>query len=135
MGARLNRVRDMRFEYLRLEQKVEELTALAEKITPVISGMPKAQGKSKTEDIWAKLADYKTMCAQKIEEFIDESEVLEKELSVIKDPRIAAVMKCRYVDCLSIETIAIVMHYDKRTIFRYLDKGKKIYAQYYSEKA
>ena len=71
----LNRVRNSKAEYERLLVKVEYLEALAEKATPIISGMPRASAKAgQSDDPWAALVDYKESCREQLTAYIRDCE-------------------------------------------------------------
>jgi len=134
MGERLNRVRNGKKEYERLLARVEELKAIAEKITPVLSDMPKGGSKAK-DDTWATLADYKTKLERKLEEYIKDSIELEQEIDeAINSQRIRTAMKYRYVNCLKGADIAERMNYDQRTISRLLCTGRNLYEGNFADK-
>lgn len=132
-SERLDRVRAARMESDRLLLKVAELENLATRITPVISATPKSRGQSYKDDAWANLIDYKTQCQDQLNEYINASAELTKELGCIKNHKIRTAMLYRYVDCCKVEDIAERMHYDVRSIYIFLRKGKKIYCKEYGD--
>jgi len=133
MGSKLNRVRDGKKEYERLLFRIEELKAIAERITPVLSDMPKGGSKAK-DDTWAMLADYKTKLEDKIEQYVKDSTALDLEIDgCINSQRIRTAMKYRYINCLNVASIAERMNYDARTISRLLRTGRNIYEEYFSD--
>lgn len=130
MGDRLNRVREGKIEYYRLLRRVDELKALAEKVTPTISDMPKG-GNHTTEDTWVELADYKSRCEFQLKTYIADCASLEEELDCIRNPDIRTAMKYRYIDCLQVDEIMDLMHYERRWTYKLLSRGRRIYAKYY----
>lgn len=133
MGEKLNRVRDAHAEYKRLIAKVEELDAIATRVTPVLSDMPKG-GSSQMDDKWARLIDYKQKLNDKLNEYLDNCAQLEEELGCIRNPKIRTAMKCRYVDCLTVEETADMIESDERYTYRLLKTGKKIYEEVYEDR-
>lgn len=130
---RLNRVRNGWQEFHRLSEKVEELEALATRVTPVLSDMPKGKSPKPKDDVWAMLADYKDQCEAEIRWYLKASQELEKELSIIYSPNIRTAMKYRYIDCLKVEDIADTMGYEIRSVRRFLAKGREIYLKEYKD--
>lgn len=127
----INRVIDGRAEYDRMLLKVEELKTMAEKMTPVLSDMPKG-GNHTLEDTWIKLADYKSELQFKMSAYIQDCMELENELECIRNDNIRTAMKYKYIDGLTIEKIADIMIYDTRQIDRYLHTGRSIYERFYN---
>ena len=134
MGKRLNRVRDARLEYGRLQEKVEILETIATRATTRLTGLPKTRT-GEHGDTWAALLDYKLECQDKLTVLLQESLALERELDCIRNPKIRTAMKYRYIDCLKLEDIASRMSYEVRSITRFLDTGKKIYEETYNDEA
>jgi len=132
MGERLNRVRNGKIEYERLMARVAELEALATRITPVLSDMPKG-GTSMTDDKWAKLIDYKQQLLERIGQYLTDCVELEKELECIRSQRIRTAMLYRYIDCMNVEAIADALDTDLRYTYKLLSKGRKIYDERYSD--
>ena len=130
MNERLNRVRNARFEYVRLLQKVEELETIATRTVPVLSQTPESRGSLRLQDdTWAKLADYKESCKEALNKYLTDCKELEKELECIKSPRIRTAMRYRYIDSFRITDIATAMGYEQRQIRRFLRTGEKIYSE------
>lgn len=128
---RLNRVRTSYAEAQRLLLKVEELEALATKITPVLSPTPKGDSGGYKDDSWARLIDYKMSCEELISEYIKSSMELDTELDCIRNRNIRTAMKYYYIDRKKQEAIADLMGYSDREIRYYLQKGRKIYCEVY----
>jgi len=129
--AKLNRVNEARIEYYRLCAKVEELEAMAEKVTPHLSDTVVQGAHSLKDDTWAKLVDYKMQCQWQLDLYAESCKALDSELDVIRDVNIRTAMKYRYVDGYPPEDIAKALSYDVRSVFRYLKKGRAIYESYY----
>lgn len=130
----LNRVRNSKAEYERLLVKVEYLEALAEKATPIISGMPRASAKAgQSDDPWASLVDYKESCREQLTAYIKDCEALEKELNCIKSSRVRTAMKCRYIDLFTVSRIAALMSMNERSAYRLLQRGVKIYTSLFEK--
>ena len=131
----LNRVRSHKVAYDRLVNKVECLTALAERSTPVLSGMPKAGARhGQTDETWAALADYRRECEQELISYITESKRLELELNCIKSTRVRTAMKYRYIDLLKIPAIADQMAMNERNVYNLLKRGRMIYEKHWEGK-
>lgn len=126
MEKRITRVLECKAEHERLLLKVEELTALCEKVTPTITGMPKGSAVL-TDDTWAKLMDYKRSCSEKLNEYYQMKVELEQEFDRIRNADVRTVLNYKYVDGLTIDAIADRMHYSTRTIDRFLRIGRDAY--------
>jgi len=131
MENRLSRVISSKHEYERLRRKVEELEALAERVTLPLSPLPKGGGSNLVDENWAKLIDYKNKCAWLLVLYEAEARELEEELECIRNPNIRTAMKYRYIDDLTVEEIAERMSYSTRNIDRFLNTGRRIYYGYY----
>ena len=131
----LNRVRARKVEYDRLLNKVEYLTALAERTTAVLSGMPRASAKhGQSDETWASLADYRSKCEEKLDEYVRQCVLLEEELTTcIKSVRVRTAMHYRYVDLMSVSDIASNMAINERNAYRFLKRGRIMYERYYDE--
>lgn len=131
METRLDRVLAGAAENKRLQQKVEELQALAEKTTASLSEMPKGKGGKGKDELWNQLIDLKEKYELQLKIAELEKLDLETELDCIRNSDIRTAMKLFYVDGAQITTIAATMVYSPRTIDRYLQKGREIYERYY----
>ena len=117
MGKRLERVIDLKPEYIRLTHRVEELESLAEKVTKSFSLAPSRGSNVKQDDTYVKLIEYKDKQKDKIKEYLKECEKLEEEIDkLLEDPVTRAIMKARYLDGEKVEAIAAAQNYDVRTV-------------------
>lgn len=126
MEKKITRVLDCKAEHERLLLKVEELTALCERTTTSLTGMPRGSA-ALTDETWAKLMDYKRTCSDKLNEYYQMKIELEAEFGMIKNADVRTVLSYKYVDGLTIDDIADCMHYSTRTIDRYLRIGREAY--------
>lgn len=126
MEKDIDRVRKKWREYRRLQDRLDQLTALAEKATANLSGMP-GSGYSPKDDVWAMLADCRIQYEEQIRDYLRESERLEKELRCIHNDNIRTACMYRYIHCLTVEEVAERMEVDRSTAYRLLDKGRSIY--------
>ncbi len=130
----LNRVRRDKVLFERLENRVAYLEALAERMTPVLSGLPKAVARhGQTDDTWAALADYKKELDIALHQYIIDCSVLEQELNCIKSTRVRAAMLYRYVDLYTVSRIADRMSMNERSVYKLLKRGRIIYEKHYEE--
>lgn len=130
----LNKVRNGYSELQRLTLKIQELEALATKVTPVLSDVPKGSGNSSKDDVWARLTDYKMECQARLDSYLASSKELEQELKCIHNANIRTAMCYYYIDMIKQETIADLMHYSPRQVRNILSKGRKIYSESFAEK-
>ena len=93
--------------------------------------MPKGSSGKTNDESWATLADYRLECMSALNWYLIESKRLEEELSMIRNTNIRVAMQYRYIDCMSIDRICEVMHFERSWVFRLLDKGKAIYNSKY----
>lgn len=130
----LNRVRNGRYAYERLLSRVEYLTALSERATPVLSPTPKGSAKlGQTDEPWAALADYRQECKEKLAQYISDCRELEAELECIKSVRVRTAMHFRYVDLFSVSAIAGYMAMNERNVYKLLKRGRQIYEKHFEE--
>lgn len=130
--GRLERVREGWHESRRLMERIETLEALAEKVTPNITGMPKASSLYK-DDVWARLIDARLECEASIKGYLEDYRTLETELNTIEKLNIREVLKYRYLNCLTVEKTAELMGIETRSVYRLLKQGKKIYRDMYEQ--
>lgn len=126
---KLTRVLDNMQEIQRLEEKIEQLTAIAEKVTTIISSEPKGNSGNPKDDVWANLIDTKSLYSFKLATYLFEAERLEDELDTIEDRNIRTAMKYYYLDGLTQAEISGRTGYDERSVRRFLSEGRKIYVK------
>ena len=128
----LNRVRNGKYAYERLLDRIAYLTALSQRVTPILSGAPVGSTRhGQKDEPWAALADYKTTCEEQILQYVKDCRELEQELTCIKSERIRAAMLCRYVDVKTVERVAEELGITERNVYRLLKKGKQIYEYHF----
>ena len=130
----LNRVRDGVYAYERLLDRIAYLEALSQRVTPVLSGMPKGSAKQgQTDEPWAALADYKQKCEEQIAQHVRDCQSLELELTCIRSVRVRMAMMYRYVDLYTIPRIADAMSMNERSVYKLLRRGRLIYEKSFEE--
>lgn len=132
MGQKLNRVLYKQNEYKRLLVKIEELEAIATRVTPILSDLPKG-GSSTPDDRWSKLVDYKLQLQACLDQYAQDCIELEDELECIKSERVRVAMKYKYIDGLSVERLAECLETDERYAYKLLARGRKIYEETYRD--
>lgn len=130
---KLNRVRDGKKDFEWQLNRIEELTAMAERVTPVLSDTGVHGGASLKDDSWAKLIDAKAECKDRLDTYLRDCDDLYQELECIHKPNIKVAMRYRFVSCMKIEDIATTMVFDERWVRRLIAKGIKIYCEEYQD--
>lgn len=99
------------------QRELEEWKTRAEKITQVVSDMPRGGKALKVDDIVIKM----TEIMDNIKANVSESQKIKLELEIafegLNDGILEGLMKYRYINCLDWAQIAIVMGYSERQIF------------------
>lgn len=107
------------------QRELEEWRTRAEKITQVVSDMPRGGSALKVDDIVVKM----TEIMDNITEKVSESQKIKLELEIafeeLNDGILEGLMKYRYINCLDWAQIAIVMGYGERHLYKL--HGKALY--------
>lgn len=107
------------------QRELEEWRTRAEKITQVVSDMPRGGSALKVDDIVIKM----TEILDNIEAKVSESQKIKLELEIafegLNDGILEGLMKYRYINCLDWAQIAIVMGYGERHLYKL--HGKALY--------
>lgn len=113
-----------------LQEEREELFAKTLK-NPIWSDMKVQSSRTKdTEDIYIILTEYADWIASKYNELVKKRYEISKELDKLEDKQLQYLLRMRYVMGFKWETIAEVMGYDERYIYKL--HGKAL--QYFGEK-
>lgn len=107
------------------QRELEEWQTRAEKITQVVSDMPRGGSALKVDDIVVKM----TEITDNIRAKVSESQKIKLELEIafegLNDGILEGLMKYRYINCLDWAQIAIVMGYGERHLYKL--HGKALY--------
>ena len=108
------------------QRELEEWRTRAEKITQVVSDMPRGGSSAlKVDDIVVKM----TEIMDNIRAKVSESQKIKLELEIafegLNDGILEGLMKYRYINCLDWAQIAIVMGYGERHLYKL--HGKALY--------
>lgn len=100
------------------QRELEEWQTRAEKITQVVSDMPRGGKALEVDEIVIKM----TEIMDNIKEKVSESQKIKLELKIafegLNDGILEGLMKYRYINCLDWAQIAIVMGYSKQHLYR-----------------
>lgn len=100
------------------QRELEEWRTRAEKITQVVSDMPRGGKALEVDDIVIKMIEI----MDNIKEKVSESQTIKLELEIafegLNDGILEGLMKYRYINCLDWDQIAIIMGYEERQIYR-----------------
>lgn len=100
------------------QRELEEWQTRAEKITQVVSDMPRGGKALKVDDIVIKM----TEILDNIKAKVSESQKIKLELEIafegLNDGILEGLMKYRYINCLDWAQIAIVMGYSEQHLYR-----------------
>lgn len=125
----LNRLYWLNKDIERRKERIEELESEAERVTALLSGMPKSKGFGhRLTRIVANIIDEKMLIALKTEELSIERRNIEYYLSNVDDDKIRYYMQLRYIDGLTWQQIAnktgneVTQECVKMAVHRYLKK-------------
>lgn len=113
-------------EYRRLEQNIERdmeelqrLESRAEKITSMVSDMPKGsqQGDSLQRSV-EKICELKVSLNQRIDAAVEKRKEIETVIETLEDKTLQLLLRYRYIDGMTWEQIAVKMRYDYRWVLR-----------------
>ncbi|MEG0681338.1 MAG: DUF1492 domain-containing protein [Eubacterium sp.] len=104
---------------------MEEWRIRSEKITQVVSDMPRGGKSLKVDDIIAEMMDI----LDKTKKKVSESDKIKLELEIaimgLGDGVLESLMRYRYINCLEWARIAIIMGYGERHLYKL--HGKALY--------
>lgn len=88
--------------------------------SPVITGMPGGHSADadKIGNVVAKIQEKEARYLGKLNVILDEEKVIEEEIDKLKEPRVRAVMRYRYISGLKWEEICVKAHYSRQHIHR-----------------
>lgn len=113
-------------EYRRLEQNIERdmeelqrLESRAEKITSMVSDMPKGsqQGDSLQRSV-EKICELKASLNQRIDAAVEKRKEIEAVIETLEDKTLQLLLRYRYIDGMTWEQIAVKMDYCWRQVVR-----------------
>lgn len=107
----LKRYRDLQLTIERLESRIAIEESRAEKVTTILSGMPRAGGESFADDTWAALADSKTTYKEKMLNALRVQKEIEEFIESVPGELNRLILQLRYVECLSWPEISDRIHY------------------------
>lgn len=106
----------------RIERKCEELArmqALAEKITPTLSDLPKCPGQPERMALQVEqIIAYNEQINEDIREYISRRNAIVKAINSVDDLTLRTLLEHRYLDGKTWEEIAVKMHYSYMHICR-----------------
>ncbi len=98
--------------------QIEQYRSLAEKITPVLSDMPKAQTNgSRVADAAVKIADLQMELQTDILDLIKLKEQIEQTIKAVENPEAEVVLELRYLAFKTWQEIADIMGYQIRNVY------------------
>lgn len=98
--------------------QIEEYRTLAEKITPVLSDMPKAQSNgSKVADAAIKIADLQMELQKDLLDLIELKCEIENTIKTVSNPEAQVVLELRYLAFKTWQDIADIMGYQLRNVY------------------
>lgn len=113
-------------EYRKLEQNIERdmeelqrLESRAEKITSMVSDMPKGsqQGDSLQRSV-EKICELKVSLNQRIDAAVEKRKEIETVIETLEDKTLQLLLRYRYIDGMTWEQIAVKMDYCWRQVVR-----------------
>jgi len=116
---RLRRYVWLKREEYQLKQRLDTIMAeLATVSSPDLSGMPHSSEPTRLDSLVIRFEDIADRYAKKLEETQKELAAIERAVESLEDPRLRLLIRYKYIDGLRWETIADLMHYDVRWIYR-----------------
>lgn len=112
--------------YIWLKQECRQLQAYLDGImedmstvtSPRLTGMPHAKDPKGLDEIIVKYDEIVSKYERRLIVYLRETQAIEKAVSGVDDPRYRLLLRYRYIDGLKWETIADLMRYDVRWIYR-----------------
>lgn len=112
--------------YIWLKQECRQLQAYLERIrndmsvatSPRLTGMPHAKDPKGLDEI---VIRYEEICGKyekQLKRYQQETVAIENAIEGVQDPRLRLILRYKYMDGLKWETIADIMRYDVRWIYR-----------------
>lgn len=108
-----------------IQWEVEQKESNAMRVTSHITGMPRGGGTNKQEEAYIILADVLDAYHESLAELDNMRTELKPLIDILDDPDERAVMRMRYMNGYRPETIAIGIHVEERTVYRYLKLAEK----------
>ncbi len=112
-------------QYRYLEGRVNSLCdelakwrSLAERITPVLSDMPKGSGGDRLPRTVEKIIELEQELDAQIDQMIDTRREIEKAVAAVDDQRLRDVLEQHYIRGLTWEDVAQIMKIDTRWVYR-----------------
>jgi DNA-directed RNA polymerase specialized sigma subunit len=102
----------------RLNERIQQLESTSEKVTSIITDMPRANNGNGKEDIYILLADTKAEYIFEIAEAEGVKRDIYKLIDKLDDERLKRLMELRYVSLKSWEDICYIMHYEWAQVHR-----------------
>lgn len=131
----LFRMRKLNRDTMKIQWRIEQEKARAEKSTTVITGMPRGGvEKDKVADGAVQIADLKETYREALEELQSMREMLDPLIDSLENVDDRAVMRLRYVKGYSPEDIAEAIHRTARSIYYYLDRAEDKIVKLYPDK-
>ena len=117
------------YQYLNkeIDRKIQALEFWKNKIlniTGTLSDMPKSNKRSDTIATGiATINDTEKEINKEIDELIELRKEIEQKINAVDDPKLMALLKCRYLDCKSWEEIAYKNNITWRHVYRLHEKA------------
>lgn len=113
-------------EYRKLEQNIERdmeelqrLESRAEKITSMVSDMPKGGNQGDRLQLAVdRICELKVSLKQRIDAAVEKRKEIETVIETLEDKTLQLLLRYRYIDGMTWEQIAVKMRYDYRWVLR-----------------
>ena len=107
----------------RINSKLEQvlsLRALAEKVSPVLTGMPSGKGgvSNPMEDAIAKMVDLESLIGVDLQRLVDIKHEILTVIKCVAQAELQMLLELRYLSFRTWEQIAVEMNFDRRHITR-----------------
>lgn len=120
----------------RIESKLvqrDTMRNLAEKVTPVLSDMPKGgMPSSRVEEMAVKIADIEALIDEDINQLLNTQEELYQQINALPDPEAVTILEMRYLGHNTWEEIAERIHTSLRNVHNMHGRALQLFAEMHS---
>ena len=115
---KLKQYEQMSIRINRLNERIQQLESTSEKVTSIITDMPRGGGGNGKEDIYILLADTKAEYISEIKEAEQVKQDIYKLIDKIADERLKRLLELKYVGLKRWEDICYTLNYEWAQIHR-----------------
>lgn len=114
--------------------QIETMRTLAEKVTPVLSDMPRGGSTTnKVEDMAIKIADLDARIINDINILMDTRALLYQEINDLPNAELSTILEMRYLNHFTWEDIASAIHTSTRNVHNKHGRALQLFAEIHSK--